>query len=214
MDNAKPFHRAPYCPLGNRNHHLRTVRGFSLLEVLISIVILSFGILGMVGLQATALQSNRDAKLQSTAASLAKELAEIMRSDKYAYYATTDNPYLKQFTAPLTPVTESHCLDVSSSNGCGTDQSGIANSQMTEWLTRVASELPGARVTVCVDKAPFDANGIPQWDCTPDTSASTFIKIGWTRGSTDRSAKNNTPLERASVPSIIFPVTVSPKTGL
>ena len=36
-------------------------RGFSLLEVLISIVVLSFGVLGAAGLQATSLQANREA---------------------------------------------------------------------------------------------------------------------------------------------------------
>ena len=47
-----------------------TSLGFSLVEVLVAIVILSFGMLGMVGMQAFALQSNRDARLQSQAASL------------------------------------------------------------------------------------------------------------------------------------------------
>lgn len=206
MDIAKPFHRRAF---QKPSHHARRparAQGFSLLEVLISIVILSFGVLGMVGLQATALQSNRDARLQSTASSLARELAEIMRSDKYAFYDANSNPYLQDFTAPLTPVTASHCLDIGSTQPCG-NHSEIANALMTEWLARVSAELPGARVNVCVDRVPFDANGLPRWNCTPGADAVTFIKIGWTRGSVNRAASASEPLDRASLPSIVFPVT-------
>ena len=59
----------------------RTEQGFTLVEVLISIVILSFGMLGMVGLQAGALQANREAKLQSVGTGVARELAETMRGN-------------------------------------------------------------------------------------------------------------------------------------
>ncbi|WP_394787634.1 type IV pilus modification protein PilV [Rhodoferax sp.] len=190
---------------GSRIAVLRA-KGFSLLEVLISIIILSFGLLGMVGLQATALQSNREARLQSTAATLARELAEMMRGNKAASQLPTGNPYLQDFTTAA-PTTEAHCLDVSSSTNCGTDTTAVANSELTEWLARVSTELPGARVNICVDAAPFDSNGIPQWSCTAGTGATTVIKIGWTRGSTNRSSSNTTLLEKATVPSIVFPVT-------
>ena len=43
-------------------------QGFSLVEVLVAIVVLSFGLLGMVGMQAFSLQSNREARLQGQAA--------------------------------------------------------------------------------------------------------------------------------------------------
>ena len=43
-------------------------QGFSLVEVLVAIVVLSFGLLGMVGMQAFALQSNQEARLQGQAA--------------------------------------------------------------------------------------------------------------------------------------------------
>jgi type IV pilus assembly protein PilV len=70
---------------------LRRSRGFSLLEVLISMVILSFGLLGMVGLQAAALQANRQARIQATAGSLAHELAEMMRGNKDVGLLTAAN---------------------------------------------------------------------------------------------------------------------------
>lgn len=187
---------------------MHRTHGFSLLEVLISIIILSFGLLGMVGLQAAALQANRDARLQSTASSLARELAEMMRGNKDVGLLTTANPYLGDFTSPVTPTTESYCLNVATRTTACASNTAIADAQMTEWLSRIKSELPGARVKVCVDSAPFDSGGIPQWNCTSTgTGATTVIKVGWTRGSTDRSASGAAALNRATTPAIILPIT-------
>lgn len=195
-------------------HRLPRAKGFSLLEVLISIVILSFGLLGMVGLQAAALQANREARLQSTASSLARDLAEMMRGNKDVGLLATGNPYLGDFTSPLTPTTASYCMNVAIGTTPCTGatvlatNTAIANAQMTEWLSRVDSQLPGAHIKVCVDSAPFDSGGLPQWNCTSTgTGATTVIKVGWTRGSTNRSASNVAPLDRATTPAIILPIT-------
>lgn len=193
------------------------MQGFSLIEVLISIIVLSFGLLGMVGLQAAALQANREARLQSVAFGLAQELADMMRGNKdVGVWDDAANPYLLDVRSPLAPATASDCLYVG--NTCaGVDMAAhttIAQSQMTEWLARVDAELPGARVAVCFDTAPFDAGGLPQWACTAPaggTTTSPFIKIGWTHGSTNRAAANAaSALIRTdavgSRPGLVFPV--------
>ena len=81
----------------------RATGGFTLVEVLVSIVVLSFGMLGIVGVQAFALQSNREARLQSHAVNLARELAEMMRGNNQIGIksAAADNPYLLDATSPL-----------------------------------------------------------------------------------------------------------------
>lgn len=181
--------------------------GFSLLEVLISIIILSFGLLGMVGLQAAALQANRDARVQSTALGLARELAEMMRGNKDIALLTSGNPYLGDFSSPLTAASPSYCLNVASGAPSCASNTDIANAQITEWLARVDAELPAARVIVCVDSQPF-VNGMPTWTCNPTgTGVATVIKIGWTRGSTDRSKTGNDAFVPATVPTIVIPVT-------
>ena len=165
----------------------------------------------MVGLQAAALQANRDARLQSTALGLARELAEMMRGNKDIALLTSDNPYLGDFTSPLTAASPSYCLNVASAVPSCASTTDIANAQMTEWLARADTELPGARVKVCVDSQPF-VDGMPTWTCTTTgTGVATVIKIGWTRGSTDRSKTGNDAFVRAtgegSVPTIVIPVT-------
>ena len=186
--------------------------GFSLLEVLISIVILSFGLLGMVGMQASALKSNREARLQSSAVVLARELAEMMRGNKDIGVKTSaaNNPYLGSFSSPLTATTPTYCLSVGATACANTV--ATADAEMTEWLTRVDTQLPGARVVVCFDTTPFDAGGLPQWTCT-NSGDEIVVKIGWTRASTNLSNTNltttgtNQALERATIPSVVFPVT-------
>ena len=188
-------------------------RGFTLVEVLVSIVILSFGMLGMVGVQAFAMQSNREARLQSQATNLARELAEMMRGNNQIgiQEVAANNPYLLTATSPLTPATFNACLGVANtSTGCSTALN-VAKAEMTDWLARLDNQLSGARVAICFDSKPYDAKGLPQWNCTAGTDAIAVVKIGWTRNSTDRSKTGSSVLERASDtnsrPGILFPVT-------
>jgi type IV pilus assembly protein PilV len=53
-------------------------QGAALLEVLISILLLSFGILGLIGLQARAISLSLDAENRSRAALLADDMASVM----------------------------------------------------------------------------------------------------------------------------------------
>lgn len=191
-----------------------SMNGFSLIEVLISIIILSFGLLGMVGLQAASLQANRDARLQSVATTLAREFAEMMRGNKSVAILTVNNPYLGQFPRgsgnPWQPASPSFCLNVDSAVTpaitCLND-TDVANAGMTQWLAKVNSELPGARVEICQDPTPFaTGTGLPQWSTCGSATGPVMVKIGWTRNSTDRSAVGDQAIDRASRPSVIFPV--------
>lgn len=56
-------------------------QGNSMMEVLVSLVVLSFGSLGVAGLQATSKRANHEAKQQLTATFLANDIIEKMRSN-------------------------------------------------------------------------------------------------------------------------------------
>jgi type IV pilus assembly protein PilV len=60
----------------SRKHH---ARGATLIEVLVAVLIVSFGILGLVGLHARAIQFSLDADDRNRAALFADELAAQMR---------------------------------------------------------------------------------------------------------------------------------------
>ena len=189
--------------------------GFTLLEVLIAVVVLSFGVLGMVGLQAASLQANRDARLQAAAARLGHELVDMMRGNKDVANQVTAaaNPYLFDTnTGPYRAAPED-CYRMA----CTTTTS-VAIYEVGEWLGRVVGtpsaigvpavpgELPGARVRVCFDSTPFTAQGIPQWACS-NSGAVAVVKIGWTRSSTNRAATAASAIELATTPTIVLPVT-------
>ena len=54
--------------------------GATLIEVLVAIVVLSIGLLGLAGLQMTALQSNHSAYMRSQASVLAADLSDRIRA--------------------------------------------------------------------------------------------------------------------------------------
>lgn len=191
-------HAMPDCRVSSR----REQSGFSLLEVLIAIIILSIGMLGAVGMQAAALQSNKEARNQATATTFARELAEKMRGNKSVAIQTTTaaNPYLFDVTlagtsiSPPTP----NCFTAA----CSTPKDA-ATWDVADWQSRAQDALPSPRIKVCFDQDPFDSVGKPRWACTDDGDIA-VLKMSWTRNSTAGT------LEFAAttgVPVVVVPLT-------
>lgn len=153
-----------------------TLRGFTLVEILVAIIVLSFGVLGMVGLQAAALQSNRSARNQSTAVALGRELADVMRGNKgEALKNDAANPFLVDYTGTLSKTPPVDCV----TGDCSAND--IGRFDMWQWLSRVEASLPQPRVVVCFDDTPYNADtGRPQWDCQSKGNDMLVVKIGWT----------------------------------
>ncbi len=66
-------------------------QGFTLIEVLVSMVILSIGLLGLAGLQTTGLRNNQSAYFASQAAIYANDMFERMRANRTAALADNYN---------------------------------------------------------------------------------------------------------------------------
>lgn len=64
----------------------RQAQGITLIEILVSLVILSLGLLGVAALQGRGLQASYDAYLYSQASSLAYEMAERIRANEGTAY--------------------------------------------------------------------------------------------------------------------------------
>ncbi len=165
--------------LALRTRSARAQHGFTLVEILVAIVVLSFGVLGVVGMQAAALQSNRSARNQSTAVALGRELADLMRGNKDVALATstTANPYLIANYTGTAPTITANCF----TGACATTKD-VASFDMDLWLARVKAALPQARVVVCFDDTPYDSSsGLPKWDCPTTPGQTLVVKIGWTQ---------------------------------
>jgi type IV pilus assembly protein PilV len=62
-------------------HATQNQSGFSLLEVLIALLVLSIGLLGLAALQTTGLRSNEMASMRTTATQLAYDISDRMRAN-------------------------------------------------------------------------------------------------------------------------------------
>ncbi len=121
-------------PARNRSHHAaqrRTAGGFSLLEVLIALVVLSIGLLGIAALQGVGLRSSHGAYLTSQATLLAYDMADRIRANP-GQRATYD----------------AHDHDVATA-GCDTlPATPLAVADLAEWACAVQELLPAGRTTL------------------------------------------------------------------
>lgn len=79
LNHASPMlHRAAVTP------SMLDQSGFTLIEVLVAIMVLSLGLLGLAGLQATSLQANHSAYLRSQASVLSYDIIDAMRANREA----------------------------------------------------------------------------------------------------------------------------------
>ncbi len=154
-------------------------RGFSLIEVMISMVVLAFGILAMGGLQLASLRSNQGSANLSTAATLAKDYSEMMRSNFTVSNTVTVtagvNPYIfdSSNTSTFTATPTVDCKTTT----CTSAQ--MATLHVADWAARVNARLPGARAVACRDSAPKNADGSYRWACDGVGNLIT-LKLGWT----------------------------------
>ena len=70
--------------LGITKSNSRRVAGFTLIEVLIALVILSVGMLGIAGLYVTSMQAGRTSILRHNAVTLAGDIADRIRANPRA----------------------------------------------------------------------------------------------------------------------------------
>lgn len=116
----------------------RPIAGFTLLEVLIALLVLSFGLLGLAALQAYSVKANQSANLRSQASVLANMMMDNIRSNRAniaSYYADDYD----EFLCSATP-----------------DTGSVAARDLSEWRIQVNCQLPQGRAAV----APISVNEV------------------------------------------------------
>jgi type IV pilus assembly protein PilV len=88
--------------------------GFTLVEVLIALVVLSIGMLGIAALYVESLRANRTSLVRTQAVSLAADLADRIRANRTPADAYT-----------------------------GTGKNTLATGELTNWNAALAAQLPG-----------------------------------------------------------------------
>ena len=159
--------------------------------------------LGSVGMQSTAMQSNKESRNQAAAVTFARELGEKMRGNHTVAIQTTaaDNPYL--FDTTLSGMSSVATFSVNCfTTGCPILKDA-AIWDVADWQGRVQATLPTPRVKVCFDKNPYDSAGIARWDCTNDGDLS-VLKMSWTSSNT---AGSLTFAASTGTPLVVLPLT-------
>ncbi len=80
--SQQPIPRTQTSIMHKENTHISRQTGATLLEVLIAVLVLSFGLLGMAGLQTTSLRINQSALERSQAIFETYAIVEAMRADR------------------------------------------------------------------------------------------------------------------------------------
>lgn len=115
-------------------------RGFSLLEILIAVLVLSVGVLGLAGLQVLGLKEGQTSYQRSQAILLAYEMADRIRANRVA--AAAGNYVLSASTGAAAAATD--CK--SSSTICSFAE--MAAYDLRDWDQRVRNGLPTGRASI------------------------------------------------------------------
>lgn len=126
---------------------MRKQSGFSMLEVLVSLLIILLGALGMAGIQMLSINNTEIARYQSLAALLASSMAAEIQANK-AYWGT----------APTAGITVTNQV-VTGGPGSGT----VAGDSLQTWANSIDSVLPAATGTVNCSSTPAICQVQLQW---------------------------------------------------
>ena len=107
-------------------------KGFTLLEVLVAMVVLSVGLLGLAGLMGASMRNNQSSSQRTQAAWLAYDVIDRMRGNRTAAIATTNN-YNTTIGGAACAFTALACTD------------------LTDWKATLANALPAGDGSVTVN---------------------------------------------------------------
>ena len=142
----------------------QSATGMTLLEVLVAILILSFGMLGMLGLLMSGLKLTTSSNYRNIAVLESQAMADLIRSNARnltLYDLPADSPSASCFTT----------------SGC-TNAQGRVQTEFSLWLERLSTMLPSGNGTICRDSSPTD--GTPSsWSCDGAAGSQFVVKVCW-----------------------------------
>ncbi len=163
--------------------------GFTMLEVLVAILVLSLGLLGLAGLQTMGLRNNTASTQRTIATLLAYDIADRMRAN-YNSVMAGDYNYANYSVSPGSKVGTSTYANGINTSTCtpGVCTSWlIAQQDIYDWNQQICAQLPqstscaaanGPWGVVCRDLTPND--GTPSAPNCDNLGTSPYvIKIWW-----------------------------------
>ena len=103
--------------------------GFTLVEVLVTVVIFSVGLLGLAGLQATGIKLNHSSLLRSQATLLAYDIVDSMRANRANIASYERDKNAGKYSSPTT----------------------MAEKDINVWLDNLTDSLPSGKGAVAIN---------------------------------------------------------------
>lgn len=132
-------------------------RGFTLLEVLVALIVLSVGLLSLAGLQVIGLRTNHSAYMRTQATIQSYDIIDRMRAN---FRGVRDGHYNKPTVDDSAGIEHAAC---ETTTGCSSQQ--MAEQDLFRWNQAITDVLPGGLGVVCIDSTPED--GTPDDDEAP-----------------------------------------------
>jgi type IV pilus assembly protein PilV len=126
---------------------MRRDRGFTLLEVLITLIVMAVGLLGIAGVIANGMKVTHSAYSRSQASWLANDIIDRMRGNRETAVGA-DLPY---------NIAVGGALDM-------TDTSNVPKADLVAWRSALATALPSGTGGVNVDAVTNKVTVTIQWD--------------------------------------------------
>jgi len=176
-------------------------RGYSLIEVLVSILLLSIGFLGTAGLQAAAIRATQQSAYQTMGLQLAADIADTL--GVLAHDEALLPGFVFEIDYAVTPGTRQVANVRCHYAACG--MRDFAAAEIDEWKMRMASTFPAARLRICRDdSAGEDAGQAYTWDCGGGgEGVPLVVKLGWKVKNPDGS---DAAQGKDFPPSVVVPV--------
>jgi type IV pilus assembly protein PilV len=163
----------------------RSAAGFTLIEAMVAVVVLSIGMLGIAALIATLIQRNNTSIYGTVAAAAANDIMEKIRANPTGYSNGTYFTYLSTFGAAPA------ALPACDTSSCTPDN--VAAYDAVKWEQSLGQALPSGKGIVCFDNSPNDGDStLSSTGCDSAASgARVSIKIFWDETRSNGRATNS-----------------------
>ncbi len=139
-----------------------TQKGFTLIEVMIAVVVFSFGLLGVAGVMTVSVKNNHNGYMRSQAAFLASSMIDNMRRNQIALWLNQYNGSYSGYSDISSLCTSTECLP-----------KALADRDVQQWSNMITQILPNSSGSIdCVQSAPpvssipeLDGSGSPCYYC-------------------------------------------------
>ncbi|WP_243049698.1 type IV pilus modification protein PilV [Dyella sp. RRB7] len=133
-----------------------TNRGFTLLEVLVALVVISVGLLGIAAMQASAITNTHASQMESLVAIEARSMADAMQANQ-AYWNTNA---VANVAVSSSVISDSTLAGYASTYNCGAvacSPAQLAAYDLKAWGSQLSAQVPGATANIaCAIASPSE----------------------------------------------------------